>query len=110
MQNLDATVESIAREIGLDAQEIALRKVFLQFTSQDVARLSEIHDQLAQQSLNFAASFYEHLLSFEPLRPLLPDQQTLGRPVPAGEVEKLLREGRCLPQPVGKRRVSRTGT
>jgi hypothetical protein len=79
MQNLDSVVESIASEIGLEAQEIALRKAFLQFTEQDVARLSEIHDLLASESFAFASAFYDHLLSFEPLRSLLPDPETISR-------------------------------
>lgn len=79
MQSLDAALESISGEIGLEAQEIALRKAYLQFTGHDVARLSEIHDLLANESVAFAPSFYDHLLSFEPLRTLLPDPETISR-------------------------------
>jgi diguanylate cyclase (GGDEF)-like protein/PAS domain S-box-containing protein len=72
-------VESIAKEIGLNVREIALRKAFLQFTEQDITRLSEIHTYLATESFTFAAAFYDHLLEFEPLRTLLPDPETIDR-------------------------------
>jgi PAS domain-containing protein len=62
---------------SFDAREIAERKHFLEFTQADSDRLSRLHTQLEPAGYAFAASFYSHLLSFEPLRHLLPDEQSL---------------------------------
>lgn len=65
--------------LGIDAQEISERKKFLEFTQADSDRLSNLHNQLEPAGYAFAASFYSHLLSFEPLRHLLPDEQSIDQ-------------------------------
>jgi diguanylate cyclase (GGDEF)-like protein/PAS domain S-box-containing protein len=72
-------VTALQVEMGIDAQEIALRKAFLEFTPQDVGLLRSIHGQLNQLGYSFPAAFYDHLLSFGPLQNLLPDSTTLER-------------------------------
>lgn len=65
--------------MGIDAQEIALRKAFLEFTPRDVGLLRSIHGQLKSLGYSFPSAFYDHLLSFGPLQNLLPDSTTLER-------------------------------
>ncbi len=79
MHQLDRLAESIASDIGLDAQEIAIRKRFLEFSDKDVALLKSLHDKLEPEGDRFTAAFYEHLLQFEPLRTLIGDESGLAR-------------------------------
>ncbi len=65
--------------MGIDAQEIALRKAFLELTPTDVGLLRSIHEQLEQHGYSFTSAFYEHLLNFGPLQKLLPDNVALDR-------------------------------
>jgi diguanylate cyclase (GGDEF)-like protein/PAS domain S-box-containing protein len=62
---------------SFDAREIAERKDFLEFTQADSDRLARMHNTLEPAGYAFAASFYTHLLSFEALSHLLPDEQSL---------------------------------
>jgi len=64
---------------SFDANDIAERKAFLEFTPQDAARLADLHAGLKPVGDAFTAAFYDHLLSFEPLRGLLPDTQALDQ-------------------------------
>ncbi len=71
----------IAKEMGITAKEIALRKQFLEFTEADVALLCEIHEYASNKATEdyFADLFYGHLLSFPELRKLLPNEEALNR-------------------------------
>ncbi|MDD5388599.1 MAG: PAS domain S-box protein [Gallionellaceae bacterium] len=60
-----------------DAREIAERKAFLEFTSRDCDRLRQLHDSVGPAGMAFSEAFYSHLLSFEPMRRLIPDQRAL---------------------------------
>ncbi len=60
-----------------DAEDIAERKAFLEFSQDDAARLLQLHDHLEEVGAAFTESFYAHLLSFPPMRRLLPDVQSL---------------------------------
>ncbi len=68
-------------EVGLsfDAHDIAERKAFLELTQQDASRLAELHAGLAPVGDAFTTAFYRHLLSFEGLRSLLADEQSLAQ-------------------------------
>ena len=79
MQQLDQVVEAIAREIGLDEAEIALRRAFLEISEGDIALLVNVHERLEQERYRFTDSFYDHLLTFEPLRPLFPSPDAMLR-------------------------------
>lgn len=70
---------NIAQKIGLNEQEVALRKAFLNFTEQDIELLESIHSSLEPAREAFAANFYEHLLSFPQLQSLLNDTATVER-------------------------------
>lgn len=72
-------IEAIAAELGLDDAEFAQRKALLEFTEADIALLRQVHEPLEQIRQSFSDSFYNHLLSFEPLRKLLPDEATVNR-------------------------------
>jgi diguanylate cyclase (GGDEF)-like protein/PAS domain S-box-containing protein len=79
MKQLDQVVEAIAREIGLDEAEIALRRAFLEIGEGDIALLANVHERLEQERYRFTDSFYDHLLTFEPLRALLPSPDAMLR-------------------------------
>ncbi|MHB1271287.1 MAG: EAL domain-containing protein [Rhodanobacter sp.] len=79
MRPLDETVEAVVRAIGLDDAAVGRRKAFLEFTDADVARLKALHEALQDLAPDFANAFYDHLLTFEKTRALLPDMQTLER-------------------------------
>jgi PAS domain S-box-containing protein len=57
--------------MGLDAQEMASRLEFLEFTGHDVARLREVHEAMLAWRETFTSGFYEHLLQVPELRRLL---------------------------------------
>ena len=79
MKPINEMVEMIAAELGLDDAEFAQRKAMLEFTETDIALLRAVHAPLEQIRQSFSDSFYNHLLSFEPLRKLLPDEATINR-------------------------------
>jgi diguanylate cyclase (GGDEF)-like protein/PAS domain S-box-containing protein len=79
MKQLEQVVEAIAREIGLDEAEVALRRAFLEISEGDIALLANVHERLEQERYRFADSFYDHLLTFAPLRALLPGQDAMLR-------------------------------
>lgn len=70
---------NITQKIGLNEQETALRKAFLNFNKQDIELLESIHASLEPAREAFAAQFYEHLLSFPQLHSLLKDAATIER-------------------------------
>ncbi len=73
------TVETIAREIGLDHDEIAARKEFLQLGEADLQVLRDVHARLHNARDAFSDGFYRHLLSFSQLRALVGDAATEAR-------------------------------
>ena len=64
---------------AFDAGEILERKAFLEFGPQDGERLLALHERIEPARGAFTESFYSHLLTFEPMRRLMPDAQTLER-------------------------------
>ncbi|HJW57567.1 MAG TPA: EAL domain-containing protein [Burkholderiaceae bacterium] len=79
MDNENQVVKTIAREIGLNQDEIEQRKAFLEFTDADVALLRQIHQELSQQHHVLADAFYSHLLTFPPLKKLLHNDEIVAR-------------------------------
>ena len=74
----------IAREMHIDAAEIAERKAFLQFGADGAAQLRAVHASLAQSGHaqsghGFAEAFYDQLRTYPPLAALLRDEATLSR-------------------------------
>jgi len=72
-------IPEILTEIGIDAAEIQQRKNFLSFTEQDVAALQELHGLLETHREHLSEVFYQHLLQFPEIRPLLGDETKLNR-------------------------------
>lgn len=68
-------------EFGITLEEIEERKEFLELSDGDVGVLRELHACLERVGARhqFTASFYEHILSFPPLRELIPDSAALDR-------------------------------
>ena len=62
---------------SFDAREIAERKAFLEFSELDSDRLRHLHELIGPMGMAFSEVFYSHLLSFEPMRRLIPDQQAM---------------------------------
>jgi diguanylate cyclase (GGDEF)-like protein/PAS domain S-box-containing protein len=71
MNSLHDVVDELAREIGLDRDEVATRKAFLELGEGDVEALRDVHALLAPQRDAFAERFLVHLLSFPRLQALL---------------------------------------
>ncbi|MBI5612682.1 MAG: diguanylate cyclase, partial [Gammaproteobacteria bacterium] len=74
-------IETLARELGIDAAEVAERQAFLEFTDQDTALLVELHDLIERTNDQdfFVDAFYTHLQAFADTRVLLGDEATLNR-------------------------------
>ncbi|KAF0103832.1 MAG: PAS/PAC sensor-containing diguanylate cyclase/phosphodiesterase [bacterium] len=62
-----------------DAEEVAERKAFLEFGPRDGERLLALHERIEPARGAFTESFYSHILTFEPMRRLMPDDQSLRR-------------------------------
>lgn len=75
----DNAIAELARAIGIDAQEVARRKEFLEFDETDIQLLTELHTLLQDASRQFVDDFYNHLIRFEETRSLIADSQTLER-------------------------------
>lgn len=70
---------SISFEMGIDAAEVAGRKAFLEYTGDDVALLKGLHVRLESSRDAFSAAFYNHLLRFPEIVPLIGDAEKLER-------------------------------
>jgi len=79
MKTLNEATEAIVRVMGFDESEIARRKAFLEFTTEDAALLRELHTTLQSLAPDFVNAFYDHLLAFEETCRLIPDAVTLER-------------------------------
>jgi diguanylate cyclase (GGDEF)-like protein/PAS domain S-box-containing protein len=79
MTAADDAVAAIARAIGLDAQEIATRKTFLELGDADLAALAAVHALTDADGDAFSKDFYDHLLCYDELRALLRDGAAVER-------------------------------
>ncbi|TAK05945.1 MAG: PAS domain S-box protein [Candidatus Manganitrophaceae bacterium] len=77
-RKIDEAVTTIVKEIGLDAAEVSLRKAYLKLEDRDLALLKGYHEKQAKTSV-LVDAFYEHLLSFDETRGLLPDAAAVMR-------------------------------
>ncbi len=66
-------------EMGLDEAEIARRRLFLEFTDEDVVRLRGLHAHARGDALRVIEKFYEHLLRFDETREFFRDARVLER-------------------------------
>ena len=69
---------SLLAEIGIDDAEIAHRQSFLAFDKCDSDLLRSLHNILASHQEELTDVFYDHLLRFPELRPLLGDEAKLA--------------------------------
>ena len=79
MSESRASIDAIAREIGLDEEELRARKHFLQFGERDAAALRRVHALLDGRRDTFSDGFYAHLLDFPRMRELLGEGETTSR-------------------------------
>lgn len=79
MKNLDELVDVIAREIGLDQEDIAQRKSILEIGEDDIARLQSVHKRLAQHQGELVDAIHAYLARFPVLRALMGDAATVER-------------------------------
>ncbi len=73
MTALHDYVDDLAREIGLDRDEVEARKAYLELGDEDVAALRDVHELLECHRDAFSDRFYAHLMSFPKLRGMLGD-------------------------------------
>ncbi|MCC2970843.1 EAL domain-containing protein [Massilia sp. IC2-476] len=73
MNGLHDYVDDLAREIGLDREEVEARKAFLELSEADVEALRDVHELLECNRDAFSDRFYAHLMSFPKLRAMLGD-------------------------------------
>jgi diguanylate cyclase (GGDEF)-like protein/PAS domain S-box-containing protein len=64
---------------SLGSHDIAERKAFLDLGAGDCERLTRLHALIEAEKTSFSEAFYDHLLSFEPLRRMMPDDQSLAK-------------------------------
>jgi len=74
---LAAASANASREI--DEQDIAKRKTFLELGAGGSERLGSLHALIEPAKNAFTEAFYTHILSFEPMRRLMPDDQSLAQ-------------------------------
>lgn len=79
MKPLDEAVGAVVRALAFDEAEIARRKAFLEFTTEDAARLRALHAALQTLAPDFANAFYDHLLAFWETRRFIPDAASVER-------------------------------
>ena len=79
MKNLDALVDLIAEEIGLDLDDVERRKAVLEITDNDLALLRKVHERLAPHQAALVDSFHDYLSRFPELQYLLGNAETVAR-------------------------------
>lgn len=70
---------SLLHEMGIDKEEIARRKEFLELRDKDVERLRSLHEVAGQYAGSVIQEFYDHLLAFEEGRAFFKDPAVLER-------------------------------
>lgn len=81
MNRNEQKLEGLVSEMGVTADEIALRKEFLEFGEFDIELLREIHEQIQQTHFDdvFTDLFYRHLRSFPELQKFIPDDAAVNK-------------------------------
>ena len=74
-----SSLSSLLTEIGIDDADVKQRQAFLAFDDNDADLLKSMHELLANQQEKLIAAFYDHLLRFPDIRPLLGDDTKLAR-------------------------------
>ncbi len=76
-----ADADTVMRDVGINDAEIARRKVYLEFSAKDVARLVEFHQliEASGECAFFVDEFYRHLQAFPETVRFLRDPAMLAR-------------------------------
>ena len=74
-------VDELTRSIGIDAEEIAKRKAFLELGEGDIESLRELYNGIDAEGDQgfFVDGFYEHLFGFPDIAHLISDEATFAR-------------------------------
>ena len=78
MKNSMDKIPAILAEIGIDEKDLATRQTFLSFGAQDAVELKALHGLLETHRERLTQTFYDHLLRFPEIRPLLGDEVKLA--------------------------------
>lgn len=70
---------TLGADLGIDAAEIMQRQAFLSLEDHDRHALKALHDVLEPHRNHLSELFYQHLLRFPDIRPLLGDDAKLAR-------------------------------
>ena len=70
---------SLMQQLGTSVQKTASRKAFLEFQSEDVQRLVDLHDLAKNYADEVIEEFYAHLLAHEDSQKFFSDPTTLAR-------------------------------
>ena len=73
MNGFQDFVDDLAREIGIDREEVEARKAYLELGEADVTALRDVHELLECHRDAFSDRFYAHLMPFPKLRSMLGD-------------------------------------
>jgi|GEM_PF-1760787 len=79
MKKKQNQVCQIASEMGIDAEEIAQRKAFHEFNDKDRDLLHFLDKKLTDFQETFIDKFYHHVLQFEEMRSIIPDETSLAK-------------------------------
>ena len=79
MKDKPNPITQVAEQMGIDREAIRQRKAFLEFDQHDVAQLTKMHASLNKSQKEFVDCFYEHILSFEEMRQILPETITVAQ-------------------------------
>lgn len=77
MKPPDTSTSGATTSPVFDAAEVAERKAFLEFGAPDGERLIALHEHIKPAGDTFSDAFYRHILTFEPMRRLMPDEHAL---------------------------------
>src|SRR5579863_1773645 len=78
-EGADFATEALKLRNQITEAELADRKAFLEFTSEDVARLTAVNDLARKYAETVIEDFYQHLLGFDSTKAFFTDPETLER-------------------------------
>ena len=79
MTQLESLVHLICQQMGIDEEDIRLRKTYLGLTGDEEALLHQVHGDLARFRERFLDELYEGFLAFPPTAALLRDEAQIQR-------------------------------
>ena len=78
MKSLDVLVDSVIKSTGIDAEENDYRKSYLNFSSEDIKQLTNLHEPLKNAQVQLMDAFYAHLQNFSETREFLHDPEVVS--------------------------------